>query len=285
MKRIINEEALNNYRNYLILNEKSIYTIEKYERDIKCFVTYANGEEISKELVIRYKDELNKKNYKKTSINSMLTSLNCMFNYLEWYDCRVKGYKLQKKIYVEESRELNKNDYVKLLEVSKNNLRNYLILETFASTGIRVSELKYFTVEQIENGEVEVTCKNKTRTILLPSKLQKKLLNYARKNNIKTGAVFVSRNGIPLSRHYIWRIMKKMCEKASVISSKVFPHNFRKLFARTFYKIEKDIAKLADFLGHYNINTTRLYIMSSKREHKELINRVGLIYEKATLLL
>jgi len=151
------------------------------------------------------------------------------------------------------------------------------VIQTICGTGIRVSELQYFTVEAVRYGQVTVDCKNKTRTILVPGKLRNILLNYAKRHGITAGTIFVTRSGKPLNRSNIWAAMKRLCETAGVKASKVFPHNLRKLFARTFYGIEKDIAKLADILGHSSINTTRIYIMTTSAEHRRQIEQLGLV--------
>lgn len=185
----------------------------------------------------------------------MLASINSFFDFLGWSDCKVKNLRYQRETYCEEKKELSKTEYLRLLEASKRQEQLNLIIQSICSTGIRVSELKYFTVEMIRKGEVTVRCKCKTRTILIPSKLKKLLLNYAKKCKIISGSIFITRNGKSLDRSNIWAQMKRLCVTAGVNPSKVFPHNLRKLFARTFYGIEKDIAKLADILGHSSIDT------------------------------
>lgn len=189
----------------------------------------------------------------------------------------MKNIRIQRQIYCPEEKELTKAEYLRLLKASKKNEQLNLVLQTICGTGIRVSELRYFTVEAIKYGEVAVDCKNKTRTILVPGKLKNILLNYAKRRGITSGSIFITRTGKPLNRSNIWSAMKKLCEVAEVKASKVFPHNLRKLFARTFYSIEKDIAKLADILGHSSINTTRIYIMATGYEHRQKIERLGLV--------
>ena len=203
-----------------------------------------------------------------------------MYHFLEYVgmnDCKVKSFKQQRTTYCAEEKELTKAEYLRLLETSKKKEQLNLVLQTICGTGIRVSELKYFTVEALKHGEITVHCKNKTRTILVPGKLKKLLMEYAKKKKIQTGCIFITRNGKPLDRSNIWAQMKKLCREAKVNPSKVFPHNLRKLFARTFYGIEKDIAKLADILGHSSINTTRIYIMTTSVEHRRKIERLGLV--------
>ena len=196
---------------------------------------------------------------------------------MHWSDCKVKNIKVQRQTYCAEEKELTKAEYFRLLKASQNRPQLNMVLQTICGTGIRVSELRFFTIEAVKHGEVTVSCKSKTRIILLPGKLKKLLLDYAKKNGIRSGAIFITRNGKPLNRSNIWAQMKGLCEAAGVKPAKVFPHNLRKLFARTFYGIEKDIAKLADILGHSSIDTTRIYIMSTGIEHRRKIERLGLV--------
>lgn len=276
-QRIITMEILEAFRQYLILEEKSHITIDKYLRDVAVFVKYAADRAVSKEIVLCYKSHLQERGYAVRSINSMLAALNCFLDYLGWRDCKVKSLRLQQQIFRSEDRELTKSEYLRLLNAAEKRPQLKLILQTICATGIRVSELRYFTVEAIHIGEISVKCKNKIRTILIPAKLRKLLIAYAQKEKIRSGAVFLGRNGKPLSRSYIWAQMKSLCGVAGVKKSKVFPHNLRKLFARTFYTIEKDIAKLADILGHSSINTTRIYVITTGTEHRKKIERLGLV--------
>ncbi|MGN1193240.1 MAG: tyrosine-type recombinase/integrase [Dorea sp.] len=276
-ERILTETGITAFQKYLIMEEKSTATVEKYLRDVRAFFVYVGNMEITKEKVMAYKKTLIEKGYAVRSINSMLASLNSLFDFFGWSDCKVKNIKMQHQAYCEEEKELTKAEYLRLLNAAKDRPRLRLVLETICGTGIRVSELRYFTVEAVKSGTVVVNCKSKNRMILLPGKLKKLLLCYARRNDIRSGAIFITRNGNPLNRSNIWAQMKSLCEAAGVKKSKVFPHNLRKLFARTFYGIEKDIAKLADILGHSSIDTTRIYIMSSGTEHRRKIERLGLV--------
>ena len=270
-------EEIKNFANYLRCEEKSNATQEKYLRDVQAFYTYAADTEITKELVIAWKKHLVEQGYAVRSINSMLASVNSLLDFLGLPGCKAKNIRMQHQTYCTEDKELTKAEYLRLLEASKHQEQLNLVIQTICGTGIRVSELQYFTVEAICRGEVAVDCKNKTRTILVPGKLKNILLNYAKRQGITTGAIFITRNGRPLNRSNIWAAMKRLCEAAGVKASKVFPHNLRKLFARTFYGIEKDIAKLADILGHSSINTTRIYIMTTGVEHRRKLDRLGLV--------
>ena len=276
-ERRLTPQHLCAFHDNLIREEKSAATIEKYLRDASAFLAYSVGCAITKELTVAYKQSLQENGYAIRSINSMLASINSLFDFLGWSDCKVKSMRYQRQTYCAEDKELTKAEYIRLLEASRNQEQLNLVIQTICGTGIRVSELKYFTVEAIHRGEVTVQCKSKTRTILVPGKLKKLLLNYARKRRIRSGTIFVTKNGNPLDRSSIWAKMKRLCTAAGVNPSKVFPHNLRKLFARTFYGIEKDIAKLADILGHSSINTTRIYIMTTGTEHRRKIERLGLV--------
>lgn len=277
--RILTEKMVADFSAYLKSEEKSENTIEKYLRDVRAFSVYLNGDEITKEAVIAYKSKLLSMNYAVRSINSMLASVNGLFSFLGWADFKVKSIKLQRQIYCPEEKELTKAEYMRLVNTAKQkgNERLNLILQTICGTGIRVSELQYITVEAVKCGEAIVSLKGKTRTIFIVRELQKKLLRYAAEQGISSGTIFITRTGRPLSRTNIWREMKGLCEQAGVNPQKVFPHNLRHLFARVFYGIEKDIAKLADILGHSSINTTRIYIISTGNEHRKRMENMRLI--------
>jgi len=277
--RILTEKQIEAFAVYLKSEEKSENTIEKYIRDVKAFVTYAGDAEITKEAVIAYKNKLLTNNYAARSVNSMLASINSLFQFLGWPDLKVKSIKLQRQIYCPEEKELTKAEYMRLVNTAKQkgNERLNLLIQTICGTGIRVSELQYITVESVKCGEAVVSLKGKTRSVFIVRELQKKLLRYAAEQKITSGAIFITRNGKPMSRTNIWREMKNLCEQAGVNPQKVFPHNLRHLFARTFYGIEKDIAKLADILGHSNINTTRIYIVTTGNEHRQRMENMRLI--------
>ena len=279
MERIITETTIQEFRAHLKSEEKSKNTVEKYLRDVQAFAAVQNGEPVTKEAVIGYKQKLLENGYAIRSVNSVLASLNSLFVFLGWHDCRVKALKVQRQVFCPEEKELTKVEYECLCRAaqSKHNERLNLILQTICGTGIRVSELPFITVEAVKNGEAVVSLKGKTRTVFLVKSLQKKLLRYIKGRKIQSGAVFITRTGKPMSRTNIWREMKGLCEQAGVNPRKVFPHNLRHLFARVFYGIEKDIAKLADILGHSSINTTRIYIVSTGEEHRRRMERMRLI--------
>ena len=272
---VITETQIQAFRLHLSREEKSTATQEKYLRDVRAFGAYMGGKEVSKETVVAYKQVLQDRGYSVRSVNSMLASLNSFLGYIGWTDCRTKTLKLQRQTYCAEEKELTKEEYRRLLKVAKPKM--CLVMQAICSTGIRVSELRYFTLEAVQIGEVVVQCKGKSRRILLPGKLRKMLLDYARKGKVRSGVIFRTKSGKPLNRSSIWAQMKQLCRAAGVKAGKVFPHNLRKLFARTFYAQEKDIAKLADILGHSSIDTTRIYIMTTGTEHRRKIERLGLL--------
>ena len=278
MERILTNSMIGDFENYLRSDEKSENTIEKYLRDVRAFCMFANSREISKAIVMEFKTSL-VENYEVTSANSMIAAVNAFLRFMGWVDCCIKQFKVQKKAFCSEEKELTKAEYIRLVNVAKaeGNERLNLILQTICGTGIRVSELQFITVEAVRKGEAVVSCKNKTRTVFIVRELQKKLLNYIKTKGITTGCIFITKSGKPMSRCNIWREMKALCEQAGVSPDKVFPHNLRHLFARTFYGIEKDIAKLADILGHSNINTTRIYIITTGAEHKRKMETMRLI--------
>ena len=276
--RFLTAEMIAEFKEHLIFEERSEATVEKYIRDVKAFAVYLSGAEITKETVINYKKRL-QESYAVRSVNSMLASINSLFAFLSWHELKVKSIKLQQQIYCPEEKELTKVEYTRLCRTAekKHNERLTLILQTICGSGIRVSELQHITVEAVRQGEATVSCKAKTRSVFIMKELQKKLLRYAQSHGIKTGCIFITRTGRPISRTNIWREMKALCNEAGVNPQKVFPHNLRHLFARVFYGIEKDIAKLADILGHSSINTTRIYIISTGTEHRRCMENMRLI--------
>lgn len=271
-------ELINQFKNYLINEEKSQATLEKYIRDITAFMVWLKGRAVDKSIVIEYKNSI-VESYAPTSANSMLSSINSFFAYMEWYDCKVKIFKIQKQIFANKEKELTKDDYEKLLRTakSKNNEKLYLLMQTICGTGIRVSELRYITKESVLKGQATINCKGKMRVVILPEKLCTALRRYAREQKIETGTIFVSKNGKPLDRSNIWKMLKNLCEDADVSKDKVFPHNFRHLFARTYYSIEKDVVRLADILGHSSVNTTRIYTMETGDVHRMQLQKLGLL--------
>lgn len=278
MERIITNSMIGDFESYFHSDEKSENTIEKYLRDVRAFCMFTEVREISKAVVMEFKASL-VENYEITSANSMIAAVNAFLRFMGWVDCCIKQFKVQKKAFCSAEKELTKAEYIRLVNTAKQkgNERLNLILQTICGTGIRVSELQFITVEAVRKGEAVVSCKNKTRTVFIVRELQKKLLNYIKAKGITTGCIFITKSGKPMSRCNIWREMKALCKQAGVSPDKVFPHNLRHLFARTFYGIEKDIAKLADILGHSNINTTRIYIITTGAEHKRKMENMRLI--------
>lgn len=300
----ITEEKMASYREYMVREEFAPDTIKKYLRDIRAFAAWMEGcvadsqketgDEASKtvdspegesavlvdrEASTGWKAHLTQAGYAPVTINAMLSSLNSFFRFLGWEECRVKFLKIQRRVFREQEKELSRAEYERLLEAAgaAGNSRLALLLETICATGIRVSEVRYITVEAFRRKRADISLKGKIRTILLPGRLCKKLRDYARKQNITTGEIFITQKGKSMSRCQIWREMKSLCEKAGVNPSKVFPHNLRHLFARTFYKVSRDIVKLADVLGHSSIETTRIYLLSTGEMHARQMEKMGLV--------
>lgn len=274
----ITNELIEKFKNYLIDEEKSSATLEKYMRDVTAFFAWTCTKEIEKKTVLGYKEYLTE-NYAPASVNSVLSSLNSFFGFNEWQGLKVKMLKIQKQIFAERNKELTKAEYERLLATAKNkkNERLYYLMQTICSSGIRVSELKFITVEAVKARQATISCKGKMRVVILPKELCKMLTEYVRRQKISGGAVFITKTGKPLDRSAIWKMMKELCESAGVSKDKVFPHNLRHLFARTYYTIQKDIVRLADILGHSSINTTRIYTMETGEIHRRQIQRLGLL--------
>ena len=279
-ERIIRTEDIERYQEYLRMEEKSAATIEKYSRDVGRVKTFAGGRAIDKELMMEFKEQLMScGHFKISSINSYLETVNRFLEFMGWYDARVKPFKTQQQCFQEEDRYMSRTDYKKLLKEAKKQgkKRLYIIIETIASTGIRISELCFITAESVRKGVARIYNKGKVRKIILTKELCTQLLLYMAEKKIKSGPVFISRNGNPLNRSNIWKEMKELAEKAGVSATKVFPHNLRKLFATCLYKADKDIAKVADILGHSRIDTTRRYIRETFEEHRSMLERLGLV--------
>ncbi|MCL2773479.1 MAG: tyrosine-type recombinase/integrase [Oscillospiraceae bacterium] len=275
-KFYITEEKINEYTITLKNDERADNTVEKYIRDIKAFTDFLNGNAVAKEKAIEWKIAL-KETHTVTSINSMLAAINGFFAHFR-LDIKIKPYKIQKQTFLPDKKDLSQQEYERLLRaaISTKNERLFYVIQTLCALGLRVSELQFVTVESVKQGQAVITNKGKTRTVFLPSDLRTALLEYAKKRQIRTGCMFVTRNGAPLHRSAIWSQMKKLCAVAGVDSTKVFPHNLRGLYSRIFYSKEKDLAKLADTLGHSNINTTRIYIMESSAKYRQIIENLGL---------
>ena len=276
---IMTSDQLISFQHWLAVEEREQSTIEKYIREIRFFQTWLTGRSVTAEIVARWKNYLRAKGYQPETINSKLSALNKFFSFIGWAECRMKYLKIQRKLFRGTEKELTKAEYIRLLETANSGgkVRLALLIETICATGIRVSEVKYITEEAIQAGRAEIALKGKIRTILLPGKLCRKLQKYAKKQKITSGEIFLTRSGKGISRRQIWAEMKALCKKANVAPSKVFPHNLRHLFARTFYRACRDVAKLADVLGHSSIETTRIYLISTGVEHARQLERLGLI--------
>lgn len=276
--RMVTKRSLAGFQRYLQERERSAGTIEKYLHDVRNFAAGNSGRPVTKDAVLRWKGELSGK-YRPATVNAMLAALNAYLGFAGWDDCKVKALRLQKRMFREPGREMTRSDYEKLLEAARScgKERLALLMETICSTGIRVSEVQYITLEAARTGRTEISLKGKIRTILLPHKLCRKLLSYGKKQKIASGELFLTRSGKGISRKQIWAEMKALCRTAGVEESKVFPHNLRHLFARIFHQSCRDINRLADVLGHNSIETTRIYLLSTGVEHAHSLDRLGLV--------
>ncbi|MBQ8003402.1 MAG: tyrosine-type recombinase/integrase [Clostridia bacterium] len=274
----INNESIKMFEQYLINEEKSKATIEKYLRDVNKLRKFVNGQEITKIKMLEFKNKLMTE-CAPTSVNSIIAAVNSFLEFFKQHDLKIKSVKLQRKMFANKEKELTKAEYGKLLNAAKlkKNKRLYYLMQTICSTGIRVSEVKYVTVDAVKTGYVRINCKGKLRVVILPEELCKILHKYIKSCNINKGPVFVTKTGQPIDRSNIYHDMKKLCEDAHVDKEKVFPHNLRHLFARVYYSAEHDIVRLADILGHSNINTTRIYTIETGEVHRQQMGKLGLL--------
>lgn len=275
MNRQILPSHIAAYEKFLRREERAPATIEKYLRDVRSFAAWLDGRQASRPLAAEWKTHLLSRDLSPATVNGKVSAVNGLFRFLGWEDCRVKFLKLQRRAFRDASRDLTRGEFEQLREAASGQLA--LLLETICATGIRVSEVRYITVEVVRAGRADVSLKGKIRTILLPGKLCRKLLKFAGQQKIASGEIFLTEDGRSLSRHQIWRKMKLLCKTAGVATSKVFPHNLRHLFAVTFYKATRDIVKLADVLGHSSINTTRIYLLTTGAEYVRQLERLGLV--------
>lgn len=278
MDNIITTEHIDAYCLSLLADERSAGTISKYRRDLTAFALWLDGRAVTKESATAWKACLLNRDYAPRTINSMLAALNSFFRFMDW-NIKVKFLKIQRQIFRDSSRELTKEEYDRLLTAARESgqERLALIMETLCATGIRVSELRYITVEAALAGRATITLKGKIRTILLPAKLCRKLVKYARKQKTASGEIFLTKSGRPITRRQVWFELKRLCKAAGVEPTKVFPHNLRHLFATTFYRASRDIVRLADMLGHSSIDTTRIYLTVSGAEQQRQLDRLGLV--------
>ena len=278
-QKTVTKEKIRQFSDALAEEERSAGTIEKYVRDVRRFAVWLDGEEVSRERTAAWRDGLLERGYAPVTINSMVAAVNQFFTFLGWEECKVKALKIQRRLFRDDRRELTREEYQRLLDAAHGlgRERLALLLETICATGIRVSEVKYITVEAAHAGRAEISLKGKLRTILLPGKLCRKLKKYARQQKNASGEIFLTRSGKSLSRRQIWAEMKRLCKAAGVAPSKVFPHNLRHLFARTFYRVCRDVVKLADVLGHSSIETTRIYLISTGSEHANILRKMHLV--------
>ena len=267
------------YAKHLYQEEKSPATVEKYIRIVRSFACWLGDRKITKEVTADWKSYITTENYAPVTVNAMLSALNSLLEFLDLKECRVKFLRVQRRMFRDADRELTKDDYQRLLNAARKLGRERLemLVETIGATGIRVSELRYITVEAVRKGKTEISLKGKVRLIMLPEKLCRKLLKFAKKQKTASGAIFRTKSGKEMDRRQIWAEMKRLCRYAGVEPKKVFPHNLRHMFATVFYRECKDIVKLADLLGHSSIETTRIYLLTSGTEHQRTLDRLGLV--------
>ncbi len=272
-------EAVRNYEEYLRREERAENTVTRYLRDVREFSAWTKGRAVTKDTVGEWKETLLASGRQPGTVNGALAALHGFFTFLGWNDCRVKYLKVQRQMFRDTSRELTKEEYFRLVQTAarRGNARLSLLLETIGATGIRVSEVRYITVEAARRGRADISLKGKIRTILIPGKLARKLKKYAKEQKIASGEIFITGSGRGLSRRQIWGEMKRLCRVARVDESKVFPHNLRHLFARTYYKSCRDIVKLANVLGHSSVETTRIYLITTSEEHSRELDKLGLV--------
>ena len=277
--QILTNQQLRSFQQQLAMEERELGTIEKYMREVKKFALWQGRRKVTKETVSEWKEQLRQSGYKPETVNGKLSAVNKFLSCMGWGECCVKYLKIQRRLFRSTGRELTKDEYTRLVETAQSlgKTRLALLIETICATGIRVSEVKYITAEALRAGRADISLKGKIRTVLLPGKLCRKLQKYAKKQKITSGEIFLTRSGKGVSRRQIWAEMKALCKQARVAPSKVFPHNLRHLFARTFYRVSRDVAKLADVLGHSSIETTRIYLISTGAEHVRQLERLGLI--------
>ena len=277
-ERRLTASVLNRFRQELLRRERSAPTIEKYLHDVRTFAVWLDGREVTPEAVLAWKRELVDQ-FKPGTVNGKLAAVNALFAFAGWPDCQARSLKVQRRAFRDNARELTKEEFYRLVATAERRGKDRLALlfEAIGSTGVRVSEVKYFTVEAARLGRAEIALKGKIRTILLPGKLCRKLLKYARKQKIASGEIFLTRSGKPIKRKQIWAEMKALCKQAGVEPGKVFPHNLRHLFAQTFYHQTHDVVKLADVLGHSSLATTPIYLISTRGEHQRELEKLKLV--------
>ena len=275
----LTNEQISAFSTALFQAERSQATVEKYLRSVRDFFRYLDGRPVAKSVILEWKDTLRHRGYAPSTVNTFLAALNYLFNFLGWTDCRTHYLKVQRRLFRDAGQELGRQDYTRLIAAARElgRERIALVMETICATGIRVSEVRYLTVEAVNKGRATISLKGKIRTILLPGKLCRKLLKYAKKQKITSGEIFLTRGGKPMGRCQIWAEMKRICKAAGVDPAKVFPHNLRHLFATVYYRIYKDIVKLADILGHSSIETTRIYLLTTGQEHRQQLERLRLV--------
>ena len=279
MERLITEQSILDYRDHMLRRERSRGTVENYLRGVRGFAAWLGGAPVGERSAGEWKRALLRRGCRPRTVNAKLAAVHSFFHFMGWRGLETRALKIQRRLFREDSRELTREEYQRLLSAARSggNDRLALVMEAICATGIRVSEVRYLTVEAARRGRAEVYLKGKIRTILIPNKLCRKLLHYAKGKKITSGEIFLTRGRKPLSRKQIWAELKRLCQRAGVAPSKVFPHNLRHLFARCFYRATRDMAQLADVLGHASVDTTRIYLISTGAEHARVLDRLQLM--------
>lgn len=278
-ERVITKATIEQFEAYLHKEDRSNGTVDNYIRNVRELAAWLAGQAVTKEQLVAWKDALQAKRLQPTTVNAKLAAIGCFLRVMGWQDCQVRFLRVQRRVFREKEKELTREEYEKLLAAAQQqgSARLALLLETICATGVRVSEVQYITVEAARRGRADVTMKGKIRTILIPNKLCRKLLKYAKQTKTASGKIFLTRNGTALSHKQIWAEMKSLCQAAGVSPGKVFPHNLRHLFATVFYRACHDIVKLADVLGHSRIETTRIYLVTTGFEYAKQLEQLGLV--------
>ena len=279
MERRITEQSILDYRDHMLRRERSRGTVENYLRGVRGFAAWLGGAPVGERSAGEWKRQLVRQGYEPRTVNAMLAAVHSFFRFMGWRGLETRALKIQRRMFIDDSRELTRDEYERLLTAAEKAGKEWLalLIETICATGIRVSEVKHITVDAVRYGRAEIRLKGKIRVILIPQRLRKKLMKYIKKRGISSGEIFLTKRGKPLDRRQIWAEMKSLCRLARVCSTKVFPHNLRHLFARTFYAVTGDMAGLADVLGHSSLDTTRIYLVSTAAVYMGVLNRLGLV--------
>lgn len=276
---IVTPRRIRRFGDVLLIREMSARTAEKYSRDLGKLMKFSEDGIISRELLIGFKEKL-AESYKPASVNSMIAAVNSYLDHNGWSGLKLRTLRIQRCY--DDDRELSREEYFRLVQTAEDagDRRSSLVFQTICATGIRVSELRYITAEAVMRGKAEVHCKGKHRSVYLPDSLRTMLRQYLRAAEITEGSIFITKSGKPLDRSNIYKRMQTLGKRAGIPADKLFPHNLRHLFARTFYATHNDIIRLADILGHSDISTTRVYLRERGESFTQQMNKLELTWDK-----